>query len=103
MSRRSKISRRKFLGDTIKASALFSIVPRHVLGGPGYTPPSEVITRAVIGTGGMGLGHVVTNHEGEPPVTLAVCDVDSKHLANAMDKASRSCRAYSDWRRVLEH
>jgi predicted dehydrogenase len=104
MSRKKQgITRRAFLGKAAAAGAAFTIVPRHVLGGPGYTPPSEVITRAVIGTGGMGLAsHVTINMEGKPPVTLAVCDVDSDHLAEAMDKACRSCDAYTDWRRVLE-
>ena len=97
------ISRRTFLTDALKAGAVFYIVPRHVLGGPGYTPPSEVITRAVIGTGAMGLsGHVTTNEEGKPPQTLAVCDVDKNHLAEALKKAGRACQAYSDWRKVLD-
>jgi len=98
-----KLTRRRFLQRTAAAGAVFTIVPRHVLGGPGYKPPSEVITRAVIGTGGMGMaGHVTENVEGQPPVTLAVCDVDQKHLAQALQKAGRSCTGYSDWRRVLE-
>jgi predicted dehydrogenase len=96
-------TRRDFLKKSIAAGAAFTIVPRHVLGGPGYTPPSEVITRAVIGTGGMGLaGHVTENVEGKPPVTLVICDVDYKHLGEAMKKAGRCCDAYTDWRRVLE-
>jgi predicted dehydrogenase len=100
---RKRISRRKFLTKSAQAAAVFSIVPRHVLGGPGYTPPSETLTRAVIGTGGMGLGgHVTVNAEGQPPVTLAVCDVDKDHLARAVKKAARSCEGYSDWRRVLD-
>ena len=32
----SKISRRQFLGGTAAATAAFTIVPRHVLGGPGF-------------------------------------------------------------------
>jgi len=103
MNRKPKLTRRKFLKSSAAAAAAFYIVPRHVLGGPGYTPPSEVITRAVIGTGGMGMaGHVTVNPEGRPPETLAVCDVDSKHLANAMRKTGRGCDAYSDFRRVLD-
>ena len=102
-SKSPAVSRREFLGSAITAGAVFTIVPRHVLGGPGYTPPSEVLTRAVIGTGGMGMaGHVTANKEGEPPVTLAVCDVDEQHLARAIKKAGRGCEAYSDWRRVLD-
>ncbi|MFQ5806312.1 MAG: Gfo/Idh/MocA family oxidoreductase [Phycisphaerae bacterium] len=100
---KKRITRRKFIGNSIQAGALFYIVPRHVLGGPGHTPPSEVVTRAVIGTGGMGLaGHVTKNEEGQPPQTLAVCDVDQNHLARALTKAQHSCDAYSDWRKVLE-
>lgn len=98
-----KVSRRRFLKTTAGSVAAFTIVPRHVLGGRGYTPPSETITRAVIGTGGMGMaGHVTVNEDGKPPVTLAVCDVDEKHLAEAMKKTGRSCEAYADWRKVLD-
>jgi myo-inositol 2-dehydrogenase/D-chiro-inositol 1-dehydrogenase len=96
------VSRRRFLGAAATTVATFTIVPRHVLGGPGYTPPSEVITRAVIGTGGMGMNHVEPNVAGKPPVTLAVCDVDENHLAQALEKAGEGCTAYSDFRRVLE-
>lgn len=99
---KKQISRRQFISRTATAAAAFYIVPRHVLGGPGYTPPSEVITRAVIGTGGMGRNHIVTNQEGKPPVTLAVCDVDRNHLDLALKKAERSCDGYSDFRRVLD-
>ncbi len=97
-----RVTRRKFVKHALTAGALFHIVPRHVLGGVGYTPPSEVITRAVIGTGGMGMGHVVKNDAGRPPVTLAVCDVDQNHLARGLEKAGGPCKAYSDWRRVLD-
>lgn len=96
------VSRRGFLSGALKAGALFYIVPRHVLGGPGYTPPSETITRAVIGTGGMGMGHVVSNPPDGAPVTLAVCDVDANHRERAREKAGAGCKAYSDWREVLD-
>lgn len=97
------ISRRTFLTRSAGAAAVFTIVPRHVLGGPGQTVPSDVITRAVIGTGGQGMAkHVITNVEGKPPIMLAVCDVDAKHLASAMTKAERGCERYSDFRRVLD-
>ncbi len=103
MSNSPRITRRKLLKNAFQAGAVFYIVPRHVLGGPRYTAPSEVITRAVIGTGGMGMaGHVTENVEGRPPETLAVCDVDKNHLAAALKKAGRGCEGYSDWRKVLD-
>ena len=102
MTRKQTISRRAFVRSAATTVAAFYIVPRHVLGGPGHTPPSEVITRAVIGTGGQGLTHVVENAEDQPPVTLAVCDVDRKHLEAGLKKAGRSCEGYTDFRRVLD-
>ncbi len=38
----------------VAAAAGFAIVPRLVLGGQGYTAPSDELTKAVIGVGGMG-------------------------------------------------
>jgi len=50
----------------------------------------------------MGMaGHVTENKAGELPGTLAVCDCDRNHLANALKKAGRGCKGYSDWREVL--
>ena len=97
-----KISRRRFIGNTLTAGATFYIVAPHVLGGTRGVPPSEVITRAVIGTGGMGMaGHVTENTPGSPARTLAVCDVDAKHLEQALAKAGDDCQGYVDWRDVL--
>lgn len=39
-------TRREFLG-TVAAAAAFTIVPRSVLGGPGYTAPSDMVNLAV--------------------------------------------------------
>ena len=99
---KSAVTRRRFLKQSAAATAVFTIVPRYVLGGPGYTPPSEVITRAVIGTGGMGMNHIEPNTEGKPRITLAVCDVDENHLARGLAKAGPGCRGYRDWRQVLD-
>lgn len=80
--------------------ASVSIVPRHVLGGAGHTPPSERITKAVIGVGGMGRGHL----KGVNPTAklLAVCDVDAGHLKQALKLAGPGVDGYSDFREVLE-
>ena len=52
------VSRRDFVKGTATTAAAFAlgpmIVPRHVLGGPGYTAPSDTLNVAMIGIGGMG-------------------------------------------------
>ena len=47
------MTRRHFLAST-SAAAAFTIVPRHVLGGPGYVAPSDKLNIACIGVGGRG-------------------------------------------------
>ena len=97
-------SRRVFLARSTKAAAagaaavgFFSIVPRHVLGGPNNVAPSEKPTRGVVGTGGMGMGHVGMDYG---PL-LAVCDVDEKHLKNAVERGGPDVKGYRDWREVI--
>ncbi len=84
------MSRRDLLG-----AAAFMIVPRSVLGGPGYTPPSDRVTLASIGLGRQGM--VVTMDLLRRPdvQVVAVCDCNkgSKEYAeygrNALLQASR--------------
>jgi len=95
-------TRRGLLGTSLRAVPLFSVVSRHVLGGPGRRAPSDVITRGTIGTGGQGMGHVQGNREDAAPVQLAVCDVDERHLARAVQKAGSGCTGYKDWREVVD-
>ena len=52
------ISRRDFLGKTSAVAAAFTIVPRHVLGGSGYTAPSDLVNVAGIGIGSQGGGDI---------------------------------------------
>ncbi|RQW10745.1 gfo/Idh/MocA family oxidoreductase, partial [candidate division KSB1 bacterium] len=55
----NQISRRQFVG-ALGASALFTIVPRHVLGGPGFMAPSDMLNIAGIGVGGMGNNNLMS-------------------------------------------
>jgi len=74
MCENSKLSRRRFVAATT-AVAAGGIVPRHVLGGAGQTPPSERLNVAVIGTGGQGIVNI-RNLLRHPDVNLtAICDV----------------------------
>ena len=52
---KSSVSRRKFLGQAAGAAIGFTIVPRRVLGGRGYVPPSDKVNVAFIGVGAQGL------------------------------------------------
>ncbi len=57
--RKDTVNRREFLGSVAAASA-FTILPRHVLGGPGYVAPSDMLNVAQIGCGTQGLRQVTT-------------------------------------------
>lgn len=92
------MKRRKFLQTTALASAGFSIVPRHVLGGTGFTPPSDQLTKAIIGVGGMGRGHI--GYEGTR--LIAVCDVDKDHLKQAVEIGGKDVRTYTDFRELIQ-
>lgn len=91
------MNRRSFIKAAVATAATVTIVPRHVLGAAGYTPPSEQLTKAVIGVGSMGCGHI--GYAGAK--LLAVCDVDEKHLQNALNIAGPGVKGYKDFREVL--
>jgi myo-inositol 2-dehydrogenase/D-chiro-inositol 1-dehydrogenase len=97
MAGEGKLGRREFLARSAFAAAAFTIVPRRVLGGPGFTAPSDELTKAVVGVGGMGLGHL--KYEGSR--LLAVCDVDADHLQTALEASGPGVKGYADFREVL--
>jgi hypothetical protein len=70
----SELNRREFLGTAAAAAAAFTIVPRHVLGGPGYTAPSDKITFALVGCGTQGLMEMLDMLEMPEIQMVAVCD-----------------------------
>ena len=96
----SKITRRSALVKGAAAVAAFNIVPRHVLGGQGYTPPSEIPTRAIIGCGGM-----ARNHMGYKGPIVAICDVDRKRLESGKElckKKGHKVEMYEDFREMIK-
>lgn len=98
--RNAKSSRRSFLSAAGAAAFSFTIVPRHVLGGPGQTPPSERINLAGIGAGGMGGGDIVT-HAKLGANVVALCDVDDVRAAGSFN-AFPKARRYKDFRVMIE-
>jgi predicted dehydrogenase len=96
------------MGRTATAAAGLMIVPRHVLGGPGYTAPSDTLNIGCIGVGGKGTSDI-RSCSGENIVAL--CDVDDSIVAQFLksdrntpeqkamyDKASK----FRDFRVMLE-
>jgi predicted dehydrogenase len=94
------ISRRDFMGGAAAAAMAFTIVPSHVLGGQGNTPPSEKLNIACVGTG--------ENCKGKDNVKaceneniVALCDVDWNYSANVF-KEYPNAKKYKDYRKMLE-
>jgi hypothetical protein len=88
-------SRRDLIRGAASTAAAFVIVPRHVLGGAGYVPPSDKVTIASIGLGRQGQA-ITMELLARPDVQIvAVCDCneESKNYAeygdNALLKAAR--------------
>lgn len=88
--------------DTLKklaALATIQIVPSRVLGLNGQTPPSEVLTRGIIGCGGISSSHLTM-----PGKLLALCDVDRGHLDQRMRDAggeAAGIKGYHDFRELI--
>src|SRR6266567_4219218 len=77
-------NRRKFLG-TAAGVAAFTIVPRHVLGGPAYVAPSDKITLAYIGVGTQGLREMLPLLSTPEIQIVSVCD------------PNKDAAGYRDW------
>jgi predicted dehydrogenase len=92
-----KITRRDFMGAAA-ATAAFTFVPRHVLGGARYISPSQKLNIACIGVGGMGgsdVSHVNTEN------LVAFCDADFRRAADTF-KRYPNVRKYRDFRKMLD-
>ena len=117
------ISRRHFIATTTAAAAGFTIVPRHVLGGPRFVAPSDKVNVAIIGAGGQGRtnaralfqepncqiialadpaeewdlsGWYFGGKSGRGPVHAEI----EKHYAE--ETPNHSCAVYEDFRAMLE-
>jgi predicted dehydrogenase len=80
----SSFSRRKFIKTTAKAATI-SIVPRFVLGGPGYIPPSDMVVIGHIGTGKQSHGLANRFLDLGTAKIIGACDVDQQKLAAYAD------------------
>jgi predicted dehydrogenase len=92
------VTRRGFVGSVAAAAAGVTIVPRHVLGGPGYVAPSDKLGIAGVGAGGMGANNIQRcSHEN----IVALCDVDEERAAKTFS-AHPTVPKYKDFRVMLE-
>ncbi|MEO8960421.1 MAG: Gfo/Idh/MocA family oxidoreductase, partial [Ginsengibacter sp.] len=55
MQSKKKNSRRNFIKQTAVGLSVFSIVPRHVLGGIGFVAPSDKVNIGIVGAGGQSM------------------------------------------------
>ena len=100
-------NRRKFLGAAA-ATAAFTIVPRHVLGGQGFVAPSDKITLGYIGTGTQGLREMVTLLPIPEIQIVSVCDPSKDAVgyrdwnATGLLASMRKLLGKSDWGPVGE-
>lgn len=97
----SNKSRRDFLRTGAVATAGFFIVPRHVLGGPGYIAPSDRLNIAGIGAGGKGASDLAEFAKSPKVNIVALCDVDEAQAAGSMKRFSKA-KFYYDYREMLE-
>ncbi|QIL38544.1 Gfo/Idh/MocA family oxidoreductase [Pedobacter sp. HDW13] len=94
-------NRRDFIKTTAIAAAAFMIVPRHVLGGPGYLAPSDRLLVAGIGVGGKGQSDLDMFYKSGKADIAFLCDVDDRRAANSV-KAFPKAKYYKDWREMLD-
>jgi len=96
--------RRQFIAQTLKASLAFTIVPRFVLGGRGYTAPSDKLNIGFIGTGKQ--GRILLKYFGTKVQTVAGSDVDSRKLdlfKTTAEKIYADAHAQSDWKGITPY
>jgi len=94
-------SRREFLKKGTIAAASFMIVPRFVLGGKGYTAPSDRLIIASVGAGGKGQSDIANFYKSGKAEIAYLCDVDDRRSAKTRSNFPKA-KYYKDWREMFE-
>jgi len=94
-------SRREFIKNAAIASSFF-IVPRNVLGGAGFTAPSDQLNLAAIGAGGKGASDIELASVGGRERVVALCDVDFSGSAKRSVERFPTAKLYADYREMLD-
>lgn len=116
-------TRRDFIKAGAAAFSAFTIVPRHVLGGPGFVAPSDKVNVALVGAGGQGRWNLRELFKLDDVQVIAVADpAESFSLENFYYKGmggrkpilaeiekhysakspNHKCAEYVDFREMLE-
>ena len=105
MKKQPNNSRRDFLKKAAAASSIF-IVPRHVLGGPGFVAPSDTVNLAAVGIGGKGRSDLANAALPKNVRVVGLCDVDTKGAVVGDVLSSRkdfpNAKFYADFREMLD-
>ncbi|MEO1448223.1 MAG: Gfo/Idh/MocA family oxidoreductase [Bacteroidota bacterium] len=108
-------TRRKFLKGAALVGTGLIIVPRHVLGGPGYIAPSDKINLGFIGVGKQARGLGKRFAKEAEAVIVAGCDVDKVKLERWQeivtdtyaevggDAPKDAPKGYMDYQALLAH
>ena len=83
------ITRRNFVSGMAKAAFGATIVPRHVLGGPGFLAPSDTLNVAMIGAGGMGMSNAQSLVTGGQNI-VALADIDFARVMRDVEGRGRN-------------
>ena len=86
--RKADNSRRNFIKNSALALGGFYIVPRHVIGGKGFTAPSDKLQIAGIGAGGKGESDLLEFYRTGKVDVAFLCDVDDRQCAAQCDTGS---------------
>jgi predicted dehydrogenase len=96
--RDGKLSRRQFTRRAAAGAALFTIVPRHVLGGQEEASANDKLNIAVIGVGGRGAANL--KGLGDENI-VGLCDVDDRQASKSFEKFPQAKR-FRDFRKMLD-
>ncbi|MEO6547362.1 MAG: Gfo/Idh/MocA family oxidoreductase [Ferruginibacter sp.] len=94
-------SRRNFIKKGLTLAAGFYIVPRHVLGGKGFTAPSDKLTVAGVGAGGKGESDINEFFKSGKADIAFLCDVDDRQAAKSRARFPKA-KYYKDYRELLD-
>ena len=72
-----------------------------MLGGPGYTAPSDMLNVAAVGAGGKGLANITNTFQSNEATIAVLCDVDDRQAKTTREQWPKAAY-YTDYREILD-